>query len=130
MLPKSSRHSSFLMPSSGSGSFVSCLRIEFGKLFEASRFSVDVALDSARGLSGRTVLARFSSGLCVLQKPVELLVLFLHLDWSVFRPLHFYTFHQYVNAPKSTVVRHCILTFAGFPFDIMRSRRGLAETDS
>ena len=76
--------------SSVGGSFVCWLRSEFGKFCEESGCSVDVELASGRGLIARVVVAGVSCHLCVWQKPVELRVLFWHLDWSLFRPLHFY----------------------------------------
>jgi hypothetical protein len=73
--------------------------IELGKLCEASRFSEDVGLASSRGLSGRVVVARVACDLRIWQKPVGLLVLLLHLDWSLFWPLHCYISVSMLSTP-------------------------------
>ena len=90
--------------SSGDGSSVCWLRSEFGKSCETSDCSADAGVASSRGLSGRVVVVGVACDLCFWQKPVELLVLFLHLDWSSFRPLHFYTLVSMLNAPECFIV--------------------------
>ena len=90
--------------SSGDGSSVCWLRGEFGKLCETSGCSADAGVASGRGLTGRVVVVSVACGICFWQKPVELLVLFLHLDWSLFWPLHFYTLVSMLNAPECFIV--------------------------
>lgn len=66
--------------------------------------SANAGVASSRGLSGRVVVVSVACDLCCWQKPVELLVLLLHLDWSLFRPLHFCTPVSMLNAPECFVL--------------------------
>jgi len=84
MLPTrgSSRDGSFLRGFSVGGLSVCWLRSEFGKSCETSDCSADAGVAFGCGLSGRVVVVSVACDICCWQKPVELLVLFLHLDWS------------------------------------------------
>jgi len=84
MLPTrgSSGGGSFLRGFSVGGLSVCWLRSEIGKSCEISDCLADAGVASGRGLSGRVVVVSVACDLCSSQKPVELLVPFLHLDLS------------------------------------------------
>jgi len=82
---------SFLKGFSVSGLSVCWLRGKFGKLCKISDCLADTGVVFSHGLSSRVIISSVACNIYVWQKPVELLIFFLHFNWSLFWLLHLYT---------------------------------------
>ena len=97
---------------SGNGSSVYWLRGEFGKSYETSNCSTDTGVAFGHGLSGKVIVISVTCDICVWQKPVELLVLFLHFNWLSFWLLHLYTLVSMLNTLKCFIIFLLLLVSA------------------